>query len=612
MSRVSEFEIELKKRTKSNYGKWFRIDLHNHSPLSPDYKYKGADSEEKIAQSIVSNKLSIVMFTDHLSLPDQAFTAKLSEQTGSVILRGVELNIFVDAFDKSEGKIGKDVFYHLLIGFDPEGRNPPDYWLQHIFHRFPIEERKCDGSTINGVTANPEQLSELLDESGAILIPAHLHTTRDPYTSRSIDDIYSNQLFLRHADKAFTALEVTDTKTAAFFDGNHRETNNLSKACIRSSDSHEPDTLGWRFSYAQMQNPSFRELKAALELPFRISITKPSIPEAYIVGMNIKGSFFPDLWISFSPHCNVMIAVKGSGKTSVLECLRFALGAEVPISRNPEVQSHLSAILGPAGSVRVLVHRPDGAKVLIERSITDKIFVVTFEDDRQEKLMSPESLMFPTHILGWHEIEQAATDSNIRRVYMDTIAGKARIRALEEEAKAIATQIRERHTHASQRYGLYRDLDQQVSRLEELRKGLQLLTDFNLITLRDHYQAATDQREALSRTIKRLEQASGQSKSHVLDILAGQEQTLATVSSPISEVLKASQELLKGTFDTIGKTATDLEGNLIDAVAKMQSEQSHVEDAYGAFLQEYTTAIGKLTPEQKRLLETHREVGICQ
>ncbi|MFH0960928.1 MAG: hypothetical protein V1897_19765, partial [Pseudomonadota bacterium] len=65
MSRVVEFERELHKRAKSTYGRWFRADLHNHGPQSSDYKYKGSDVEEKIAESITRNDLSVVMFTDH-------------------------------------------------------------------------------------------------------------------------------------------------------------------------------------------------------------------------------------------------------------------------------------------------------------------------------------------------------------------------------------------------------------------------------------------------------------------------------------------------------------------------------------------------------------------
>jgi hypothetical protein len=608
MSRVADFDKELNMRARQSYGKWFKIDLHNHSPSSTDYKYKGGDVEQKIADSIIHNDLSVVMFTDHFSLPDQSSVAKLAERTGRLILRGVELNVFVDAFDKAEGKVTKDWFYHLLVGFDPEGRYPPDYWLQEIYRSCNLEERPSGGAQIRGLSSTPEELAKVLKEAGAIVIPAHLHTTRDPQTSRSVDDIYSDPVFLRHVEKVFTALEVTDPQTATFFDGKHSETKNLYKACIKSSDSHEPDTLGWRHSFAQMQTPSYRELKAALELPFRTALTRPSGPQSYVIGMQVKGVFFPDLWLSFSPHCNVLIGVKGSGKTSVLECLRFALGADVPASRAQTVESHLSAILGPAGIVKVLVRRPDGAKLLIERSMADKVFQLTFEDDRQEKLTSPEGLLFPTHILGWHEIEQAATDINIRRFYMDTIAGKARIRSIEEEAKTIATQIRERHTHTSQRYGIYRDLDQQVSRLQELRKGLQQLTDANLIALRDQYQTATDQREALNRTIARLDQASGKSRNYVLDILSGQERSLGTTASPIAEALKNSQELLTHIFDIVDAKASDLQNTLNETVIKMRSEQSHIDAAYLEFLQQYAHATEGLTPDQKRLLETHREV----
>ena len=80
------------------------------------------------------------------------------------------------------------------------------------------------------------------------------------------------------------------------------------------------------------------------------ALVEPDAPASYVVGINVRGQFFTDLWLSLSPHCNAFIGVKGSGKTSVLECLRFALGSLVPESRKEEVQSHLSHILGQGGT----------------------------------------------------------------------------------------------------------------------------------------------------------------------------------------------------------------------------------------------------------------------
>ena len=55
------------------------------------------------------------------------------------------------------------------------------------------------------------------------MIPAHLHTRKNVVKSRSIDDIYTGSEFLRLARSHFTALEVTDLKTAEFFDGEHKK-----------------------------------------------------------------------------------------------------------------------------------------------------------------------------------------------------------------------------------------------------------------------------------------------------------------------------------------------------------------------------------------------------
>ena len=310
----------------------------------------------------------------------------------------------------------------------------------------------------------------MLSDSGAIIIPAHLHTRRNLTKSRSVDDIYTDPEFLRLADRYFTALEVTDLRTAAFFDGNHGETNHLLKTCIRSSDAHEIASIGSRHTFIQMENATFSELRAGLQMPFRVCLQTPEVADSYILGMNIHGQFFPDLWLSLAPYCNAFIGVKGSGKTSVLECLRFALGSPVPESRRDDVESHLQSILGPAGGVRVLVKRRDGAKVLVQRKLSNRdVYELTFEDDRQQEVRTPDALMFPSYILGWHEIEQAATEPRIRQVYLDTIAGLEQIRQLQEQAEQRTNDIRRLHDQAASRYLQFRAYHEQVSRLEDLR-----------------------------------------------------------------------------------------------------------------------------------------------
>ena len=239
MPIIAQFEGDLKRNSSPAFGRWYAVDLHNHSPSSPDFRGNSQTALDDAVAHLDQTPVDIVMFTDHGQLPDRAFAEKVASGSGKTILRGVELNIFVDAWAKPEGKIDKNMFFHLLVGFDPEGSQDPEYWLNHLYRECSYEERSNGGNRVRGFTASTDAICDTLEESGAILIPAHLHTTSDPFKSRSIDDIYSDREFLRLARNRFTALEVRDASTAEFFDGGHTETGNLLKTCVESSDAHE-------------------------------------------------------------------------------------------------------------------------------------------------------------------------------------------------------------------------------------------------------------------------------------------------------------------------------------------------------------------------------------
>src|SRR5436190_15929535 len=115
MGLVQEFATELDRRAKGRGAQWHMVDLHNHSPKSFDYRGKGSDLVSRTAERIRVTGLSVVMFTDHGELPDAGFVQQVSDRSGKLILRGVELNVFVDAWGKPETKVTKEAFFHLLI-----------------------------------------------------------------------------------------------------------------------------------------------------------------------------------------------------------------------------------------------------------------------------------------------------------------------------------------------------------------------------------------------------------------------------------------------------------------------------------------------------------------
>lgn len=609
MPIISQFEEELRKRSSPSFGKWMAVDLHNHSPASHDFIGNPSTALDDAVKHLQETPIDLVMFTDHQKLPDRNFVEAVAKRSGKTILRGCEFNVFVDAWAKPVNKIDKEIFFHLLVGFDPEANESPDYWFTHLNRKCKNVMREIGGSKVSGFTDSIDNIYDILAPSGAILIPAHLHTKGNPTKSRSIDKIYADAQFLQFAERYFTALEVTDLDTAIYFDGKHKETNYLLKTCIRSSDAHEIHSIGNRFTYVQMEQANFAELKASLQIPFRVSLEAPSIAESYVIGINIRGQFFPDLWFSLSPYCNAFIGVKGSGKTSILECLRFVLGAPVPASRAEDVESHLRSILGQSGNVQVLVKRKDGAKVLIRRSISNReSFELTFEDDRQQEVRNPAALMFPSYVLGWHEIEQAATEPGIRQVYLDTIAGLEQIRQFQEHAERHTNQIRRLHEQAASRYPQFRSYHDQVTRLEDLRSGLQELDDAQLITLRDEYETAVRQRQSVVDLVVKLREEKATLNDRGRMFMLELDPEIFDGVSPLTNIATKAASIVAELQTGVEGFMQVHEEHLDRAITECEGFSEQLQKTFNEFASDYEQRVVALTLEKRHLLESHQKV----
>lgn len=605
MNAVQEFRRALTSREK--YGRWMKVDLHNHSPASFDYAGSKSSAAEDSWKQINDTGLSIVMFTDHGRLPEGQFTDAVQKRTSALILRGVELNVFADAFNKPADKIDREAFFHLLVGFDPNHEFDPDFWLQTIYKDCGKEERMIGGHRIVGIPNELDKVIATLQKSNALLIPAHLHSKADAFRSRSIDDIYADPRFLSFLPH-FDALEVTDPKTAEFFDGAHAETNNLEISCIQSSDAHEASRLGARPTWALMQEPTFEELRAALGMRSRVSLATPPTPRSYVVGIHVDGSYLRDFWLTLSPHCNVFIGIKGSGKTAALECLRFVLGVEVPRNSADQVNAHLMHILGSTGRVRCLVRREDGSDVVIERAMSDKErFHVWFEDGRSESFTQVHALGFPAQILGWHEIEHAATDSSVRRKYLDGISGPEEIAKMEGQIKLDAEQVKYLHEQAASRYQTFRLLNDQVTVKEEIRRGLQELRDSQLIQLRDQYDAAIAHRDEMKRIAELVEPAKLALPDRARDLLPFTRPVLPG-SSPLDAQVAEMRSTVDGLLAQVQEFGDRLVTSLGENVSGFARSNADADAAFADFARTYGTAVAQLPDDKRRLLESHRQV----
>lgn len=487
MTLVPEFRKVLRKNTTTLGARWVKADFHVHCPGSSDYEYRDRDAVERLGKELDTENCRFAVILKHQKFPTRSELDELRKYCPqTTLIPGAELNVFVDVMFK---KVSQNHYFHCILAVDPDSDGDYGYVLQRACDQFSY--RSGDPS---GFRSTILDLGRFFRDQGALFLPAHLHQAKDPHESTSIDDIYDDDAFLSFIEGgAFSALEVRQKSTAAFFAGDRQTESGrvIPKAvCVQSSDahSHMHITERQRRSWVQVEHSTFAELEASLVFPHRVSLDPPSAPKQRILGLHIVGAFFPELWVCFNPGMNSLIGCKGSGKTSVLECLRFLFRATVPKERRDGVARHVAHILGPSGVVECLVQREDEkCFVLSRRADSPQRLTVTDQDSLSQDVTGVETY-FEVSILGWHEIEAVADDASARIQLVDGIEGAPRIR---ERYSDIEAYIRRARDHLPLLQQRLRRLDEALEEFRGLRRKRETLAKLEkaeLVELQNQYE----------------------------------------------------------------------------------------------------------------------------
>ena len=486
---IIEFRRNLIIKGLGPGAKWLKSDFHVHLPTSHDYEYGAADSFEQLGKALEDAKIDFAIVLKHESFATKAEIAQLQQHCRSVtLIPGVEINVIVDALFK---KIGKDYFFHCIVAVDPD--DPDEYGYVLRAAREKLQYR--DSAYPAGFRSSIVDVASYFRAAGAIFIPAHLHQGKTADISRSVDDLYDDDAFLGFIeDGMFDGLEVRELATAKFFDG-HTKTQDGRKipriSCVRSSDAHHHSEVAIRnrTTWVRAEQKTFGELKAALALPHRIALASPTTAHAHLVGVHVVGSFITDTWIILNDGLNALIGSKGSGKTAILECLRFVLNTPIPKERIDDVQKHRNHILGTGGYVECLVCDADGTHRLITRRMdsSDRI-TITSEAGESTSTMASSGQVFPISILGWHEIESVADHASARIGILDRAGDPKVISQAYKEITDLISQARDVFPLIQRQV---RKLDKELKELWELqrkRSTLARLAEGQLSMLQNQYE----------------------------------------------------------------------------------------------------------------------------
>lgn len=197
------------------------------------------------------------------------------------------------------------------------------------------------------------------------------------------------------------------------------------------------------------------------DAPDGIDLNGP-LPHHKIQAIEVSGGFLDGTRLEFVDGLNCIIGGRGTGKTTVLEFIRYVLDL-MPASADSRprakiIEGIVRGNLG-SGTIALEVETKHGTSYRAERPWDDSVQVLD-EDGDPVSVSLDRDLVFKADIYSQNEIEEIATNPRFQLSLIDKFE--------EEEIRAVAQQM-QHHKRAIESSAVdLRNLDQRILEIEEV------------------------------------------------------------------------------------------------------------------------------------------------
>ncbi len=336
-------------------------------------------------------------------------------------------------------------------------------------------------------------------------------------------------------------------------------------AIINAKDVEKPETLKnpKASCLIKMTKPSFEAFKLAFQDPESRVRLNSDVSEkfySYIESLSITGGYLDGLHIDFSEHLNSVIGGRGTGKSTLLECIRYTLELE-PIGKNAQNQ-HNEIIKENIGKSRARIElvirssKMNGKKYTIAHRYGEGASIK--DDTGTISTFTPRDILPEIEIYGQNEIYEIAQDGLAQK--------KLLARFLDTEHSDFESKIQQVLTALKEnRVKLHKALESKASVEDELSKLPKLqeqVNQFKALGIEDKLKVIP-----LLETEKRL-------KNRVIDEeLANIEQAFEKIKDALPDTVFLSDSVLEKLphAETLKKIRTALDQIKIDAEATLNA-----------------------------------------
>jgi energy-coupling factor transporter ATP-binding protein EcfA2 len=293
-------------------------------------------------------------------------------------------------------------------------------------------------------------------------------------------------------------------------------------AVLNSQDVSDPAALKrpGASCWIKMSSVSIEGLRQAfLDPESRIRLASDPVPESHseFVAITWEGGFLDAAAIHFNENLNVLVGGRGSGKSTVVESLRYVLQLEPVGEEAKNVHEGITRHVLKSGTKISLVLRscrPNKREYAIERTVPNPPVV---KDELGSVLaLTPSDIIPGVEVFGQHEISELAKSPEKRTRLLD--------RFMEPDTGLV-----------KRKSDLKRELERSRTRVLDLRKELQQIEE-RLATL-----------PALEETLKRYRELGLEEKLKEQSLLVREERLLRSAQETL-EPAKIASDALREAF----------------------------------------------------------------
>jgi hypothetical protein len=363
---MSQLPPEIQALTSdARFARFLKVDLHVHTPATPwcwnqhngDGPAAGKLNAAAVAAAIVATDVDVVAITDHdtVAWTDEVIreVRKHAKKAGRriTVLPGVEVTTYDGV--------------HLLAIF---GQETPVVDIAKMLMAFDLKGNgvKSERASSNWPLA---KVAARIEEVGGMVVAPHAgNPSLGIWGGDKSEHKGKRTDWMREGVARILACGPDQAKGLATAIRNAGIDRRF--AFIRHSDAHTFAAIGEQATYIKLAEPTIEGLRQVIHEPeLRVSFVRPPAPtHPRIIGMEIDGGYFTKERLVFSEHLNALVGGNYSGKSAVVDALRFVFDDQCfgdPTERG-RLLDRIGGIMG-GGTIRVWLLGIDGVHYRVER-----------------------------------------------------------------------------------------------------------------------------------------------------------------------------------------------------------------------------------------------------